>query len=38
MRDWIRGTALESKPIGHVDTWTAWVLPENRGVANTVNW
>ncbi|CAO2648159.1 Nn.00g090810.m01.CDS01 [Neocucurbitaria sp. VM-36] len=38
MRDWIRGTALESKPIGHVDTWTAWILPENRGVVNTVNW
>ncbi|KAH8723020.1 glucan 1,3-beta-glucosidase-like protein [Phaeosphaeriaceae sp. PMI808] len=38
MRDWIRGTGLESKPIGHVDTWTAWVLPENRGVANSVNW
>ncbi|KAH7381188.1 glycoside hydrolase superfamily [Phaeosphaeria sp. MPI-PUGE-AT-0046c] len=38
MRDWIRGTALESKPIGHVDTWTAWILPENRGVANSVNW
>jgi glucan endo-1,3-beta-D-glucosidase len=38
MRDWIRGTALESKPIGHVDTWTAWVLPENRGVAQSVNW
>jgi glucan endo-1,3-beta-D-glucosidase len=38
MRDWIRGTALESKPIGHVDTWTAWVLPENRGVARAVNW
>jgi glucan endo-1,3-beta-D-glucosidase len=38
MRDWIRGTPLESKPIGHVDTWTAWVLSENRGVANTVNW
>jgi glucan endo-1,3-beta-D-glucosidase len=38
MRDWIRGTALESKPVGHVDTWTAWVLPENRGVARAVNW
>jgi glucan endo-1,3-beta-D-glucosidase len=38
MRDWLRGTALEGKPIGHVDTWTAWVLPENRGVANTVDW
>lgn len=38
MRDWIRGTALESKPIGHVDTWTAWILPENAGVASSVNW
>lgn len=38
MRDWIRGTALESKPIGHVDTWTAWVLPENAGVAASVSW
>lgn len=38
MRDWIKGTLLEGKPIGHVDTWTAWVLPENRGVVNTVNW
>lgn len=38
LRDWIRGTALENKPIGHVDTWTAWVLPENRGVARSVNW
>jgi glucan endo-1,3-beta-D-glucosidase len=31
-RDWIRGTSLEGKPIGHVDTWTAWVRPENGGV------
>ncbi|KAK7748427.1 hypothetical protein SLS62_008583 [Diatrype stigma] len=38
MRDWIKGTALESKPIGHVDTWTAWVRPENAGVAASVNW
>ncbi|RYP38958.1 hypothetical protein DL768_010741 [Monosporascus sp. mg162] len=38
MRDWIRGTALEKKPIGHVDTWTAWILPENQGVARSVNW
>ncbi|KAI1840433.1 hypothetical protein JX265_013830 [Neoarthrinium moseri] len=38
MRDWIKGTLLENKPIGHVDTWTAWILPENRGVANSVNW
>ncbi|KAI2640677.1 glycoside hydrolase family 17 protein [Hypomontagnella submonticulosa] len=32
MRDWLRGTSLEGKPIGHVDTWTAWVLPENAPV------
>jgi glucan endo-1,3-beta-D-glucosidase len=38
MRDWIKGTLLEQKPIGHVDTWTAWILPENAGVANSVNW
>ncbi|KAK8128971.1 glycoside hydrolase family 17 protein [Apiospora sp. TS-2023a] len=37
LRDWVRGTPLESKPVGHVDTWTAWILPENRGVANSVN-
>lgn len=37
-RDWFRGGLLESKSLGHVDTWTAWVLPENRGVANSVNW
>jgi glucan endo-1,3-beta-D-glucosidase len=38
MRDWIKGTLLETKPIGHVDTWTAWILPENRGVADAVEW
>ncbi|KAF1912129.1 glucan 1,3-beta-glucosidase-like protein [Ampelomyces quisqualis] len=38
VKDQIRGTGLESKPIGHVDTWTAWVLPENRGVAKAVSW
>ncbi|KAI1382349.1 glycoside hydrolase family 17 protein [Hypoxylon crocopeplum] len=37
MRDWFRGTLLEGKPIGHVDTWTAWVLPENAGVASSVD-
>ncbi|KAK1599270.1 uncharacterized protein LY79DRAFT_534627 [Colletotrichum navitas] len=38
LRDWIRGTALEGKPIGHVDTWTAWVRGENAGVARSVSW
>jgi glucan endo-1,3-beta-D-glucosidase len=37
LRDWFRGTALESKPVGHVDTWTAWVLPENAGVVSAVD-
>lgn len=38
MRDWIKGTRLQNKPIGHVDTWTAWVRPENAGVIKSVNW
>jgi glucan endo-1,3-beta-D-glucosidase len=38
LRDWMRGTTLEGKPVGHVDTWTAWILPEGRGVANSVDW
>ncbi|KEF54485.1 murein transglycosylase [Exophiala aquamarina CBS 119918] len=29
---------LQGKSIGHVDTWTAWVLPENAPVANAVDW
>lgn len=28
VRTALRGTSLEGKPIGHVDTWTAWVLAE----------
>ncbi|KAI3319983.1 glycoside hydrolase family 17 protein [Xylariaceae sp. AK1471] len=31
-QDWIKGTLLQGKPITHIDTWTAWVLPENSGV------
>ncbi|CAJ2501423.1 Uu.00g042760.m01.CDS01 [Anthostomella pinea] len=37
LRDWLRGTVLEGKPIIHVDTWTAWVLPENTGVISAVD-
>ena len=29
---------LAGKPVGHVDTWTAWVLPENAPVATAVDW
>ncbi|KAI1639910.1 glycoside hydrolase superfamily [Biscogniauxia mediterranea] len=36
-RDWFRGTALEGKPITHVDTWTAWIRPENQGVISAVD-
>ncbi|KAI1498838.1 glycoside hydrolase superfamily [Biscogniauxia marginata] len=36
-RDWFRGTALEGKPITHVDTWTAWVRPENQGVISAID-
>ncbi|KAI0889809.1 glycoside hydrolase family 17 protein [Annulohypoxylon maeteangense] len=36
-RDWIRGTALDGKPIGHVDTWTSWIAPENAGVVSSVD-
>ncbi|KXJ95928.1 GPI-anchored cell wall beta-1,3-endoglucanase EglC [Microdochium bolleyi] len=38
LRDWIRNTRLQNKPIGHVDTFTAWELPENQGVARSVDW
>ncbi|KAI1209081.1 glycoside hydrolase family 17 protein [Annulohypoxylon truncatum] len=37
VRDWIRGTTLEGKPIGHVDTWTSWVAPENAGIISSVD-
>ena len=38
VREALKGTALEGKPVGHVDTWTAWVLPENGKVIDSVNW
>ncbi|KAF2963270.1 hypothetical protein GQX73_g10288 [Xylaria multiplex] len=37
MKDWIKGTLLEGKPITHIDTWTAWVLPENSGVVQAID-
>ncbi|KAI0818161.1 GPI-anchored cell wall beta-1,3-endoglucanase EglC [Xylaria sp. FL0064] len=37
MRDWIKGTLLEDKPVTHVDTWTAWVLPETSGIVEAVD-
>lgn len=38
VRSAISGTSLAGKPVGHVDTWTAWVLPENTGVVSAVDW
>ena len=37
VRKAIAGTSLAGKPIGHVDTWTAWILPENAAVAQAVD-
>ncbi|KAI8954801.1 glycoside hydrolase family 17 protein [Xylaria longipes] len=36
-RDWLRATPLENKPITHVDTWTAWILPESKVVIEAVD-
>lgn len=33
----LKGTALEGKKIGHVDTWTAWILSQNQGTINAVD-
>jgi len=38
VRDVISGTSLSAAPVGHVDTWTAWVLSENAGVVGAVDW
>lgn len=38
VRDAVAGTSLSGKPVGHVDTWTAWVAPENAGVIGAVDW
>ena len=38
VRDAISGTSLSGAPVGHVDTWTAWVLGENAGVIGAVDW
>ncbi|TDZ68391.1 putative glucan endo-1,3-beta-glucosidase eglC [Colletotrichum trifolii] len=37
-RDWVRGTLLEGKPVGHVDTFTAWIRGENAGVIAALDW
>ncbi len=38
VRDTIAGTALKDVPIGHVDTWTAWVNSSNQAVIDASDW
>ena len=38
VRDAIAGTPLGSVPIGHVDTWTAWVNDSNKAVVDACDW
>lgn len=37
VRDAISGTPLSGVPIGHVDTWTAWVNASNDAVIDAVD-
>lgn len=37
VRSALAGTALSSAPIGHVDTWTAWVNGTNQAVIDAVD-
>jgi len=34
----IQGTSLSSAPVGHVDTWTAWVNGSNSAVVDACDW
>jgi glucan endo-1,3-beta-D-glucosidase len=38
VRDKIQGTCLSDAPIGHVDTWTAWVNGSNSAVIEACDW
>ncbi|KAL7933731.1 glycoside hydrolase [Trichoderma chlorosporum] len=38
VRDTIKGSCLADVPIGHVDTWNAWVLDSNKPVIDAVDW
>ncbi|KAK3318318.1 glycoside hydrolase superfamily [Apodospora peruviana] len=38
VRDAISGTPLSGAPIGHVDTWTAWVNGSNQAVIDSCDW
>lgn len=34
----IRGTLLEDKPVGHVDTWLSWINETNSPVIDAIDW
>ncbi|KAL6898180.1 glycoside hydrolase family 17 protein [Trichoderma evansii] len=38
VRDTIKGSCLANVPIGHVDTWNAWILDSNKPVIDAVDW
>jgi len=38
LRTAIKGTGLEKAPVGHVDTWTAWVDGSNSAVVSACDW
>jgi len=38
VRKALQGTPLSGSPIGHVDTWTAWVNGSNQAVIDAVDW
>ncbi|KAL7788950.1 glycoside hydrolase family 17 protein [Trichoderma ceciliae] len=38
VRDTIKGSCLSDVPVGHVDTWNAWVLDSNKPVIDAVDW
>jgi glucan endo-1,3-beta-D-glucosidase len=38
VRDAIASTSLSGAPIGHVDTWTAWVNGSNQAVIDAADW
>ncbi|KAK0621554.1 glycoside hydrolase superfamily [Bombardia bombarda] len=38
VRETIAGTPLSGAPVGHVDTWTAWVNGSNQVVIDAVDW
>ncbi len=38
VRSAVAGTPLADAPIGHVDTWTAWVNSSNNAVIDAIDW